>query len=166
MNNVKIRKVQAGDEKVLAYIQTKSWKAAFCDILSAEMLKKCTEITGNEEMYQNVIENNLANGSILTVDEIPHCIAFWGRCRDVKYSECAELICIHSLRDKWNKGFGTRMMQHILAEIKDAGYKKVVLWVFEQNIRARNFYEKQGFAATEHYKNFFGAAEVLYEKTL
>ena len=37
--------------------------------------------------------------------------------------------------------------EHILQEIKSAGFKQVGLWVFEQNIRARRFYEKHGFIA-------------------
>ena len=38
MDNVIIRKAIPGDEQVLAYIQTESWKAAFAGILSLEEL--------------------------------------------------------------------------------------------------------------------------------
>lgn len=37
---------------------------------------------------------------------------------------------------------------------------------FEQNIRARRFYEKHGFILTQERKNSFGADEVLYVKLL
>ena len=37
-----IERVKLGDEEALAYIQTESWKAAFKDILCADMLQKCT----------------------------------------------------------------------------------------------------------------------------
>ena len=42
MDNVFIRKAIPGDEQVLAYIQTESWKAAFAGILSPEELVRCT----------------------------------------------------------------------------------------------------------------------------
>lgn len=58
------------------------------------------------------------------------------------------------------------MMEHILQEIKSAGFKQVCLWVFEQNIRARRFYEKHEFILTQERKNSFGADEVLYLKSL
>ena len=40
----KIRKATLGDEKVLAYIQTESWKAAFADILPPDDLERSTNI--------------------------------------------------------------------------------------------------------------------------
>lgn len=37
-----IERVKLGDETDLAYIQTESWKAGFKEILSAEVLERCT----------------------------------------------------------------------------------------------------------------------------
>ena len=42
--DISIRKATPGDEQVLAYIQTESWKAAFADILSPEELVRCTSL--------------------------------------------------------------------------------------------------------------------------
>ena len=41
---VQIRKVRAGDEQALAYVQTESWKAAFKEIVPADLLSKCTQL--------------------------------------------------------------------------------------------------------------------------
>ncbi|MBS6180504.1 MAG: hypothetical protein KH921_06925 [Erysipelotrichaceae bacterium] len=56
MCEVKIRNVKIGDEKVLAYIQTESWRSAFSEILTPEILDEYTNINQVEEMYKNVIE--------------------------------------------------------------------------------------------------------------
>ena len=40
----RIRRVCPGDEERLAYVQTESWKAAFREIVPAEILAKCTEL--------------------------------------------------------------------------------------------------------------------------
>lgn len=117
-------------------------------------------------MYANVLRYNYAKGIILFVDEKPHGIAFWGKCRDVNDSDGAELICIHSLCDNWSRGYGSIMMEHILADVREAGYQEVVLWVFEKNMRARKFYEKHGFVLTDKRKNSFDAVEVMYSKVL
>ena len=170
---VEIRKAIPGDEEVLAYIQTQAWKSAFADILSPEELDKYTKIVDVEKMYQQVLNNNFANGSILSIGGKAHCIAFWSVCRDRseegksnQKAGCAELICIHSLNDNWGKGYGTIMMNHILAEIKEAGYVEVILWVFVANNRARKFYEKNVFIASKESKDTFGATEVMYYKFL
>ena len=78
----------------------------------------------------------------------------------------AELICIHSLQRNWRSGYGSRMMEAVLRDMTAAGYSKVMLWVFEENHRARRFYEANGFTASGRTKDGFGAAEVCYEKNL
>ncbi len=113
-----IRKVEVGDETTLAYIQTESWKAAFKNILSEELLQKSTEITRVTAMYKRLLAESIGNGYILEVDEKPHCIAWWDRARGIDMSDYAELICIHSLPNKWRKGYGTKMMDKVLKDIK------------------------------------------------
>ncbi len=160
--NISIRKAKLGDEKTLAYIQTESWKSAFADIISAEDMEKYTDIVKAEAMYENVRESGYAEMSILEIDGKPHCIAAWSKARNPQFSDCAELICIHSLGENRGKGFGSIMMNHILNEIKNSGYNGVLLWVFEKNTCARSFYEKHGFELTDNTQISYGAVEVMY----
>ena len=157
-----IRKVQPGDENVLAHIQTESWKAAFNKILSPEILDKCTDINKATAMYKQLLAEDFGNGYILTANDKPHCIAYWDAARNKEYAEKAELICIHSLPDNWNKGYGSLMMDHVLCDIKNAGYSDAILWVFRDNTRARAFYESKGFSFTGISKSAFDTEEVLY----
>ncbi|MBR6089028.1 MAG: GNAT family N-acetyltransferase [Anaerolineaceae bacterium] len=166
MNNVNIRRVKQGDEKALAYIQTGSWKAAFADIIPPDTLRKCTEITRAENMYAGLLAANKGNGYILEVDGEPHCIAYWDASRTGEMSGYAELICIHSLRANWRKGYGSMMMKRILDDMRLAGFTKVMLWVFEENHRAISFYKMHGFAANGKSQQAVGLMEVMYEREL
>lgn len=161
-----IRKVQQGDANVLAYIQTESWRAAFAGILDTETLAKCTNIDRATEMYLRLLEKDIGNGYILSVDGKPHCIAYWDAARDAEFVGKAELICIHSLPDNWHKGFGSQMMDRVINDIKEAGYSEVVLWVFRENQRARAFYEAKGFRPTDISKSAYDTEEILYSKGL
>lgn len=161
-----IRKVQQGDELNLAYIQIESWKAAFQDILSAEILQQATDLTHATAMYKQLLDENIGNGYILEVNSQPHCIAWWGKARDNDMSDYAELICIHSLQDNWRKGCGTQMMNRIIDDMKAAGYDKVMLWVFTNNVRARKFYESCGFVTYGKVKPCFETEEICYERKL
>jgi len=58
------------------------------------------------------------------------------------------------------------MMEHLLQQMRAAGYGRAALWVFEQNGRARHFYEKNGFLLASERKDSFGAKEVLYTRCL
>lgn len=163
---IDIRKVKQGDADTLAYIQTESWKAAFKEILDADILEKCTNIDKARLMYQRLLDENKGNGYILTVDDKPHCIAYWDKARDLELAGKAELICIHSLPDNWRKGFGSKMMDMVLEDIKKSEYSEVVLWVFIDDLRARAFYEANGFVLSGVTKPAFDTEEVLYSKFL
>ena len=164
--NCSIRRVKQGDEQALAYIQTESWKAAFRDILAEDILQKSTDIGRAREMYRKLLTENKGNGYILEIEGKAHCIAYWDKARDGDIADAAEIICIHSLPDNWRKGYGSRMMNRLLNDIAAVGYSKVVLWVFEENRRARAFYEAKGFAVTDKIKPALGATEICYEKKL
>lgn len=162
----RIRKAKAGDETALAYIQTESWKAAFKNILSKEILQKSTEITRIVSMYKQLLDDGIGQGYILEVDEKPHCIAWWDKARDDDMTDYAELICIHSLQNKQRNGYGTKMIDTVLRDMKEAGYRKVMLWVFTDNDIARKFYEACGFIISGKIKCCFGTQEICYERNL
>lgn len=162
-----IERARLGDEGTLAFIQTESWKAGFKDILPPETLERyTTQLDKATAMYRRMLERNVEYGYLLKVEGEPHCIAVWSATRETDMPGYAELICIHSLQSRWRKGYGTKMMERVLADIAQAGYEKVMLWVFEENARARGFYETLGFAPNGRVKTGFEAAEVCYEKTL
>ena len=165
-DNIQTRKVKIGDEKTLAYIQTESWRKAFADIISKEDMEKYADINKAEEMYRYLLKSGVGNGSILLIDDNPHCIAYWDKTREEDMDGYAELICIHSLEDNWGKGYGSMMMEHILKDISAVGFEKVMLWVFEENTRARRFYEKHGFVKTDKKKMFGDSVEVMYSRKL
>ena len=117
-------------------------------------------------MYQGLLAEGKGNGYIGEIDGKAHCIAYWDSARDADMPQCAEIICIHSLPDNWRKGFGGQMMDRILSDISQAGFKKVVLWVFTENSRARAFYEAKGFQPTDKIKPVLGTTEICYEKEI
>lgn len=162
----RIRRVCPGDEERLAYVQTESWKAAFREIVPAEILAKCTELEPARAMYRHLLNERFGNGYLLELDSKAHCIAWWSEARDEDMAGCAELICIHSLPENWRKGHGKAMMERLLADVKEAGYETLVLWVLEKNTSAIRFYESFGFAPSGKKRHSLGAVEEMYCKAL
>ncbi len=161
-----IRKAVPGDEAALAFIQTESWKAAFSQILSPELLEKMTNIQQSTEMYRHLLQNHKGNGYILSVDNRPHGIAWWDSTREQDMPGYAEIICIHSLPENWHRGYGSKMMDRLLSDIACAGYSDVMLWVFAENKRARRFYEAKGFHRTGRTQPAYETSEICYERRL
>lgn len=64
------------------------------------------------------------------------------------------------------KGYGRLLLNKCIEELKQCGFSKVLLWVLEDNHRARKFYEKNGFIFSKIFidDNIGGkdVREVLY----
>jgi GNAT superfamily N-acetyltransferase len=58
---------------------------------------------------------------------------------------CAELYALYVTPAWWSTGTGRDLMCRVLDETQAGGYPRIVLWVLEQNARARRFYERSGF---------------------
>lgn len=147
MSSVELRQAVSGDERILAYIQTESWKSAFSGILSSEELARCTNFKQAEEMYRHVLQERVVRMTIELVDGQPHCIAGWSQSRTDPEAHAAELICIHSLRDKWRKGYGSMMMAHILDEMRGPDILKSFCGCLKRTGRPDAFMKPMGFNA-------------------
>ena len=163
---VTIRRAEAADAQSLAYVQTESWKDAFRKIVPEELLLKCTDADHAAQMYRRLLTQGKGYGYLLELEGKPHCIAWWDASREPDMPGFAELICIHSLKENRHKGYGSRMMEKVLEDIRSAGYDKVMLWVFDNNLPAIRFYEAHGFSPNGMSKGGFDATEICYEKAL
>lgn len=43
------------------------------------------------------------------------------------------------------QGIGTLLIRHMIQQIKKKGFQKIILWVIKENVKARKFYEANGF---------------------
>ena len=105
-----IRSVRPGDAPQLAHIQTESWKAAFREIIPADILSEYTDPEPVTRMYEHLLTHGSAHGYILELDGAPHGIAWWDAAREPDMAGTAELICIHSLSAHWHQGYGKLLL--------------------------------------------------------
>lgn len=154
-----IRSVRPGDAPQLAHIQTESWKAAFREIIPADILSEYTDPEPVTRMYEHLLTHGSAHGYILERDGAPHGIAWWDAAREPDMAGTAELICIHSLPAHWHQGYGKLLLEKVLRDVKSAGYPSILLWVFDANLPAIRFYRSLGFTASGRKRPSFGSVE-------
>ena len=58
------------------------------------------------------------------------------------------MISLYLLPEYMGKGYGNRLLETAVTELRKQGYANVFLWVLEENDRARRFYERFGFSPT------------------
>ena len=124
-------------------MRTESWKSAFREIVPAGILAECTELEPARAMYRRLLSDVLsAMCYLLELDRkrALHRMVEQVR-RDEDMAGCAELICIHSLLGKLAQGPRKRYDGATLADVKEAGYETLVLWVIEKHTSAIRFCE-------------------------
>lgn len=43
------------------------------------------------------------------------------------------------------QGIGTRLLEYLIQQVRKKGFQKIILWVIKDNVKARKFYERNGF---------------------
>ncbi|MGO9782501.1 MAG: N-acetyltransferase family protein [Streptosporangiaceae bacterium] len=84
-------------------------------------------------------------------------------------SPAAELYALYVAPACWSTGAGRALMGRVLEEAQADGHPRIVLWVLEQNARARRFYERAGFRrrGRPHQLDWLGGVpEVCYVRDL
>ncbi len=162
--NVVVRRADLQDADHLTCILTESWSHAFAEILTVETLKKHTDYNTCLKLLTDVLEGGKGRFLISTLDNKPCGLLFW--CSGEELPESAEIVAVHSLPFSWGSGVGKAMMEQAMEEITQGGFSSAYLWVFEQNSRARRFYEKCGFAVDgeKRISMYDNAPEVRYIK--
>lgn len=61
------------------------------------------------------------------------------------YPDFGEIISLYLLPESTGRGYGKALLAAAVGALADRGFRDALLWVLEENHRARSFYEKQGF---------------------
>ena len=87
----------------------------------------------------------------------------FGRSRWEKYSDHGEIVSIYLLPEYIAKGYGARLLRAVVEELGKFGFHHILLWVLEENLRARRFYEKNGFVQSKEYRDDMIGGEKVRE---
>ncbi|MFX1508064.1 MAG: GNAT family N-acetyltransferase [Promethearchaeota archaeon] len=89
-----------------------------------------------------------------------------------KYQNIGYIWFIHELRKQYtfladieifpdyrNKGLGTLALKSLAKEVKELGFKAIVLHVFKHNVSAKRLYEKLGYTVIQEIDTGFNMAK-------
>ena len=176
-----IRAGSAADAAQIAVVQREGWFAAYEGIIPAEIINRVTtpdngarvRQTFRTRPWQRMLvavaadeESPVQEGEPTTSGIVgyasfgpetdvlsapwPHPLTTHGEDGSV-----AELYALYVRPAWWSTGTGHALMERVLARTSGLGYRSITLWVLRDNLRARRFYERAGFAPD-------GATNVLH----
>lgn len=76
----------------------------------------------------------------------------FGKSRDADKPAAGEIRSLYLLQDCWGQGYGRQLMEFAIDALQRLGYREALLWVLDENKRARRFYEKYGFVPDGTHK--------------
>ncbi len=59
-----------------------------------------------------------------------------------------EIVSLYLLPESMGKGYGKALLAAAVKRLAEQGFRDALLWVLEENRRARRFYERAGFTLT------------------
>ena len=165
-----VRMAEMADIDSLARLQVDTWRVAYKDILPTQYLNALSVFQKTESWRRC-----LGNSDMMThVGVCSDTIAGFVRAEFpvTHKADCAvcELNAMYVHPNFWAQGIGKQLMNAVLNEAQNKRFKKIFLWVFEENVRGRTFYQRRGFYyANETQTKQYGdkvAKQIKYERAL
>ena len=139
---MEIRKLQQGDSlEETSGIYALCWKTDYRGILPGDFLDALPE-----DRWVPFLRRDSRRLLLARVEGRPVGAATWGPARDPDRAGWGELFSIYLLPRFRRRGAGTALLRAALEELKGLGFRRVYLWVLEENLPARAFYQALGFS--------------------
>ena len=140
--SVLIRPARAEDALATATVRVMSWQAAYRGIVPGAHLDAMTP-QKNLDHWRNLASGGEPGTELLVAEEGDRIVGFavYGAARPPTLGYRGELHATYWLPEATGKGYGTQMMQHVLAGLRRLGHDDMIAWVMEANARGRRFYE-------------------------
>lgn len=170
-----VREARPEDAPSIARVHIASWQSAYAHVFPAAALQELGQFEARRAAYwRETLEERQARSHTLVAVSNGDVVGFVyggpGRDGDVDAKRVGELVAIYVLPDFWRSGAGRSLLAAFLERLRSSGFAEAVLWVLEDNPRARHFYEATGWETDGGLKTdeFLGTAvrEVRYRIAL
>lgn len=163
-----VRYAGIDDCDALGEIHSESLAFICAGIFPDEYIRQNFSCEKRKEGFRRELALGYPHTAILFKDDVPIGLFTYGESRHVPVVDsCIEIWRIYLRPGYIGMGLGTALMDWGLAELRKKGYKQAILWVLEDNHRARKFYERHGFAFDGNVRDpGDGIRELRYSRAL
>lgn len=138
---MEIRPLRKTDSRLeVSRIYEESWKAAYQGVVPQAYLDGIpaglwAANLDQEERWSLVLEES---GQLIGTSSV-------GPSRWRDYPDFGEVVSLYLLPEHMGRGYGGPLLEAAVEALAGRGFRDVLLWVLEDNRRARRFYEKHEF---------------------
>ncbi len=144
---MEIRHIRQNDDRfAISRIYEESWKFAYKDIIPQSYLASIP--AGG---WASNLDKEGMNTLVLIENDTFIGTASYCKSRFPDFDGFGEIVSIYLLPKYMGKGYGKCLLDAVVRELECLGFQDIFLWVLEDNLRARKFYEKAGFIPGQNY---------------
>ena len=134
---MQVRRARPDDAAAIAEVHARTWRVAYEHVFGAERLAARTP---DVALWEGVLARGRSDVHVADEEGVVGFVST-GASRDD--AAVAELYAIYVLPSAWGTGAGTALMRAGLDALRARFSGEAVLWVLEDNPRARRFYERE-----------------------
>jgi GNAT superfamily N-acetyltransferase len=145
---ITLREAVVDDAAAIAEVHVASWRWAYRGHLPDETLDGL-DVAEREAGWLRVLASDDARDRVLVAEGPDGIVGFASvgvTCDDDAADGTGELYAIYLVEDAAGTGLGRALLARSTEALRDAGFARASLWVLESNDRARDFYEREGWA--------------------
>jgi GNAT superfamily N-acetyltransferase len=142
---MQIRRARLDDAAAIAGVHVRTWQAAYEHVFGAERLADI-DLAGREGLARRFATD--ADHDAFVAEEDGRIVGFVASGpREEDAGEQREIFAIYVLPDFWGTDAAPGLMHAALDALRARGTPDAILWVLDDNPRARRFYEREGWQA-------------------
>ena len=140
-----VRRARPEDAAGIAVVHIRTWQAAYEHVFGAERLGGLDPERRRLGWERALAEREQHQEDVFVAEQDGTIVAFASTGPAGDEPGDGELYAIYALPEAWGSGAGPALMGEALNALRGRGFAEAILWVLEDNPRARRFYEREGW---------------------
>jgi GNAT superfamily N-acetyltransferase len=156
-----IRRATPADAAAIAAVNIRTWHHAYAEDVDVEAMPTLEErlLVWRERLAD-------AAATTLAFDQDGRIAGYAGVGADRDGGDAGELYAIYVDPVAQGAGVGSALIEAAVQALRDAGYRRALLWTLERNGLARAFYERHGWTMDERTRDHPWGSERRYRREL
>src|SRR6202453_5251907 len=159
-----IRVARPNDAEAMAGVFIDAWKGAYRGIVDDAIIDALQH--GDIASWMRNLVANTAARTLVAEESLGDVLGFTRFGNDAEDAANGHVFALYVVTGASGKGVGRQLLERAIDELDPNSTRAITLWVFEQNERARRFYEAAGFRPDggERVEDLYGAQEIRMKR--
>jgi len=142
---VVVRPARVEDATAIAEVHVRTWQAAYAHVFGTKRLAELDVQRRAASWRQGLADLRPHETVLVAEDEDGRVVGFASVGESPVAADEGELHAIYVLPEAWGDGTGRSLVAAAVDALRSEGFRAAILWVLEDNPRARRFYEREGW---------------------